>query len=135
MQETSAQAYGRALVVWGQWLRHWRRTHDPRALRTALVCQQIAAEKLAVWQAELKLSQSALLAAHEARAARTVLGLDKVVLREIRRDEQALLRALRLTPDALAENTGADPLPRWLVAPLKPRLRRTADWAPDKLVI
>jgi hypothetical protein len=127
MQETSAQAYGRALAVWGQWLRHWRRTRDPRVLRTALVCRQIAAEKLAVWQAELKLSQSALLAAHERRAARTVLGLDKVVLSEIRRDEQALLQALQPIADELAGSTGADPLPRWLVAPLKLRLRGTAD--------
>ena len=52
----------RALIVWGQWLRHWCRTRDPRALRTALICEQIAAEKLAVWHGELKLHRSALQA-------------------------------------------------------------------------
>jgi hypothetical protein len=39
----------------GQWLRHWCHAREPRALRTALVCKQIAVENLAVWQAELAL--------------------------------------------------------------------------------
>jgi hypothetical protein len=51
MAETSAQAYARAHAVWRQWLRHWHLTGKPRALRTALVCGQIAEEKLAAWQA------------------------------------------------------------------------------------
>jgi len=51
MTETSAQAYARAHAVWRQWLKHWHLTGDPRALRTALVCGQIAEEKLAAWQA------------------------------------------------------------------------------------
>ena len=51
MTETPAQAYARAHAVWRQWLKHWHLTGDPRALRTALVCGQIAEEKLAAWQA------------------------------------------------------------------------------------
>jgi hypothetical protein len=101
MQETTAKAYGRALAVWGQWLRHWRLTRDPRHLRAVLVYRQIAAEKLAVWQAELKLSRSAILAAREERVARTELALN-TLLRQIRRDER-VLRATRLTliPEAI----------------------------------
>ncbi len=102
MHQTSAQAYGRALTVWGQWLRHWGRTSDPRALGPVYVCESIAAEKLAVWQAELKSRQSALLAAREERAARTELAVDKI-LREIRRDG----RALRTTQLA---DAGGDPV-------------------------
>jgi len=49
--EMPAQAYARAHAVWRQWLKHWHLTGDPRALRTALVCGQIAEEKLAAWQA------------------------------------------------------------------------------------
>jgi hypothetical protein len=52
MTEIPAQAYARAHAVWRQWLRHWHLTGDPRALRTTLVCQQIAEEKMAAWQAE-----------------------------------------------------------------------------------
>jgi len=51
MLETPAQAYARAHAAWSQWLRHWHLTGKPRALRTALVCGQIAEEKLAAWQA------------------------------------------------------------------------------------
>jgi hypothetical protein len=51
MTEMPAQAYARARAVWRQWLKHWHLTGDPRALRTALVCGQIAEEKLAAWQA------------------------------------------------------------------------------------
>jgi hypothetical protein len=51
MTEMPAQAYARAHAVWRQWLKHWHLTGDPRALRTALVCGQIAEEKLAAWQA------------------------------------------------------------------------------------
>ena len=51
MTEIPAQAYARAHAVWSQWLRHWHLTGDPRALRTTLVCQQIAEEKMAAWQA------------------------------------------------------------------------------------
>ena len=53
-QETRAQAHARALVVWGQWLQHWRRTGVPRALHATLVCKQIAAERFAAWRAELR---------------------------------------------------------------------------------
>jgi hypothetical protein len=95
MQETSSQAYGRALSVWGQWLRQYRRTRAPRALQTALVCSEIAAEKLVVWRAELKLNRSAGRAAREEQAERHALALD-AVLREIRDDER-VLRAVRLT--------------------------------------
>jgi hypothetical protein len=52
MTETSAQAYARAHAAWRQWLRHWHLTGDPRALRTALACRQIAEEILAAWQAD-----------------------------------------------------------------------------------
>jgi len=45
------EAYARAHAVWRQWLRHWHLTGKPRALRTALVCGQIAEEKLAALQA------------------------------------------------------------------------------------
>ena len=93
MQETSAQAYGRALAAWSQWLRHWCHTREPHALRTALVCKQIAVEKLAVWQAELAASRPAVRAARTERAARTDLSLE-TILREIRRDERGL-RAVR----------------------------------------
>ena len=44
MTETPAQAYARAHAAWSQWLRHWHLTGKPRALRTALVCGQIAEE-------------------------------------------------------------------------------------------
>jgi hypothetical protein len=44
-------AYARAHAAWCQWLRHWHLTGDQRALRTALVCQQIAEEKLAALRA------------------------------------------------------------------------------------
>ena len=94
LQETSAQAYGRALIVWGQWLRHWCRTRDPRALRTALTCEQIAAEKLVVWHGDLKLHRSALRAARAERVAREELSLHKI-MRQIRRD-QRVLRAMQV---------------------------------------
>ena len=51
MTEIPAQAYARAHAVWRQWLKHWHLTGDPRALRTALVCGQIAEEELAALQA------------------------------------------------------------------------------------
>lgn len=84
----SAHAYARALQIWGQWLRHWRLTRDPRALRTTLACKLIAAEKLALWQAELALNRS-VWAARVERAAREELSIHRV-LRQIRRDERAL---------------------------------------------
>jgi hypothetical protein len=88
MKTPSAHAYVRALQVWGLWLRHWRLTHDPRALRTTLACKLIAAEKLAVWQAELGLRRS-VWAARAERAAREEFSIHKV-LRQIRRDERVL---------------------------------------------
>ena len=57
MMELPAQAYARAHAVWRQWLKHWHLTGDPRALRTALVCGQIAEEKLAAWQAGVQPSR------------------------------------------------------------------------------
>jgi len=75
-------------MMWGQWLRHWRLTRDPRALRTTLACKLIAAEKLAVWRAELALYRS-VWAARAERAAREEFSLHKV-LRQIRRDERVL---------------------------------------------
>jgi hypothetical protein len=88
MKTPSAHAYARALLVWGQWLRHWRLTGDPRALRTTLACKLIAAEKLAIWRAELALDRS-VWAARAERAAREELSLHRV-LRQIRRDERVL---------------------------------------------
>lgn len=99
MQKTPAQAYGHALAVWGQWLRQWRLTRSPRALHTALICEQIAAEKLADWHGELKLNRSAIRAARAERAAREELSLHKI-MRQIRRDE----RELRATQMAAPEN-------------------------------
>jgi hypothetical protein len=66
MTEMPAQAYARAHAVWSQWLRHWHLTGDPRALRTAFVCGQIAEEKLAALQADLPLSRTACRAARAA---------------------------------------------------------------------
>lgn len=88
MQTPSLQAYARALQIWGQWLRHWCLTRDPRALRTTLACKLIAAEKLAIWQAELALRRS-VWAARAERAAREEFSLHKL-LRQIRRDERVL---------------------------------------------
>jgi hypothetical protein len=88
-QETCAQAYARALDVWGQWLRQWRRTGAPRALQTALICKQIASEKFDVWKAELRTDRSSRQAM---RAARTGLSSDKM-LHQIRRDERASAHA------------------------------------------
>ena len=88
MKTPNAQAYARALMMWGQWLRHWRLTRDPRALRTTLACKLIAAEKLAIWRAELALYRS-VWAARAERAAREEFSLHKV-LRQIRRDERVL---------------------------------------------
>jgi hypothetical protein len=84
----SAQAYGRAVEAWGQWLHHWRRTRDGRALRTALACEWIAKERFAVWQAELKVNHS-VWGAHAERAAREQLAVHKV-MRQIRRDQRRL---------------------------------------------
>ncbi len=88
-QATCAQAYARALDVWGQWLRQWRRTGAPRALQTTLICKQIASEKFGVWKAELRTGRSSRQAM---RAARTELSLDKM-LHQIRRDERASAHA------------------------------------------
>ena len=88
MKTPSAHAYARALQVWGQWLRPWHLTRDPRALRTTLACKLMAAEKLAIWQAELGLRRS-VWAARAERAAREEFSIHKV-LRQIRRDERVL---------------------------------------------
>jgi hypothetical protein len=90
---TAAEDYGRALAVWGQWLRQWRRTRDPRALRTALACKRIAVERLAVWQAELRLNRSVRSARTE-RAVREQLSVHRI-MRQIRHDEKELRDALR----------------------------------------
>jgi hypothetical protein len=73
VQETRAQAYARALEVWGQWLRQWRRTGTPRALHATLACKQIASERFAAWRAELRADRSAR---QSMRAARTELVLE-----------------------------------------------------------
>ena len=108
--------YGRALTVWGQWLRQFSHTRAPRALQTALTCREIAAEKLVMWHADLKLSQSAMQTERAERATSTELSLDKI-RREIEGDEQAL-HATGLPPDAAmiawpgefaADNTADDP--------------------------
>ncbi len=87
--QTTAQVYGRALTVWGQWLRQYRHTRAPRALQTALACREIAAEKLIVWHADLKLIQSAMQTERAERVALTELSLDKIRC-EIEGDELAL---------------------------------------------
>ena len=97
MKEPVAIAYARALAVWSQWLRHWRHTGDPRAFRTALACKQIALEKKAAWKAALKANPSALLAAREERAARSELGLHRI-LRELKRQERELVHIAVLLP-------------------------------------
>jgi hypothetical protein len=77
----------------------------------ALICEQIAAEKLAVWNGDLKLNHSAIRAARTERVARKELPLDEII-RQIRRDEQEL-RAMqavdiaRRAPDIADE---ADPV-------------------------
>ena len=121
MQETSAHAYGRALAVWGQWLCHWRLTREPRHLRTALACRQIAAEKLAVWHSDLKLNPSGIRAARAERAAREEMSLHKII-RQIRHDERKLHAmqvaapedmarwARALMADELGERREADPV-------------------------
>jgi hypothetical protein len=97
--QSSAQAYGRSLTVWGQWLRQYRHTRAPRALQTALICREMAVEKLALWHADLKLIQSAMQADRAERVARTELSLDKI-RREIEGDEREL-HTTGLAPDAL----------------------------------
>ena len=97
--ETSAQAYGRALTVWGQWLRQYRHTRTPRALQTALTCREIAAEKLVIWHADLKLIQSAMQTERAERVARTELSLDEI-RREIESEER-VLGAAGLAPDTV----------------------------------
>ena len=86
VQETRAQAYARALEVWGQWLRQWRRTGAPRALHAALTCKQISSERFAAWRAELRADRSAR---QSMRVARTERALDQMLV-QIRRDEEAI---------------------------------------------
>lgn len=97
--QSSAQAYGRALTVWGQWPRQYRLTRAPRILQTALACREIAAERLVIWHADLQLIQSAMQAERAERVARTELSLDKI-RREIEDDEQVLC-ATGQPPDAV----------------------------------
>ena len=101
LQETSAQAYGRALAVRCQWLRQWRLTGSSRARQTALICEQIAAEKRAVWHGELKLHRSAIWAARVERAAREELSLHKI-MRQIRQDERVLRATQVAAPEDVA---------------------------------
>ena len=100
MKDPTAIAYARALAVWAQWLSHWRLTREPRHLRTALACRQVAAEKLAAWHAELRLSRSALLAARVTRTARAV---DRT-LRAIRHDQQVLFATQSASEEATPED-------------------------------
>jgi hypothetical protein len=104
VQETRAQAYARALDVWGQWLRQWRRTGAPRALHAALTCKQIASERLAAWRAELRADRSAR---QSMRVARTERALDQMLV-QIRRDEEAIESARDLTPDDMAGALAVD---------------------------
>jgi hypothetical protein len=46
----------RALEAWRAWISQWRRTGDPRALRTAQACEQIAREKLVIRRPSLHCS-------------------------------------------------------------------------------
>lgn len=80
--ETNAQAYARAVHVWVTWLRHWRRTRDPRALHAARVCRQNVREILSVRRVELMRRQAAY------RARRADLTLDQTMY-QIRSDEMA----------------------------------------------
>jgi hypothetical protein len=105
VQETRAQAYARALEVWGQWLRQWRRTWGPRALHATLASKQIAAEKFAAWRAELQADRSAR---HAMRAVRTELALDQT-LAQIRRDEQAIKSSGSFASGELAAVLADDP--------------------------
>lgn len=88
-RETRAQAHARALEVWGQWLRDWRRTGAPRALHATLVCRQIAAERFAAWRAELR---SDRLARRSMRAARTERVLEQMLV-QTGRDERVIRSA------------------------------------------
>lgn len=99
--ETNAQAYGRALAVRCQWLHQWRLTRSSRALQTALICEQIAVEKRAVWHGELKLHRSAIWAARAERAAREELSLHKI-MRQIRQDERVLRAVQVAAPEDVA---------------------------------
>ena len=101
-QETRAQAYARALEVWAQWLRQWRRTKAPLALHATLICKQIAAEKFAARRTELQADRSAR---HAMRDARTELALDQM-LAQNRRDERASRSAGELI-EALADDADA----------------------------
>ena len=98
VQETRAQAYARALEVWGQWLRQWRRTGAPRALHAALTCKQISSERFAAWRAELRADRSAR---QSMRVARTERALDQMLV-QIRRDEEAIESARGLAADDMA---------------------------------
>jgi hypothetical protein len=99
--QKSAHAYGRALAVWGQWLRQYRHTRAPRALQTALACREIAAEKLAIWHADLKLTQSVIQANRAARIARLELCLDEI-RQEIQSDERMLRETGLAAPEAMS---------------------------------
>jgi hypothetical protein len=102
--QPAAQAYGRALAVWGQWLRQYRHTRAPRALQTAIACREIAAEKLGIWHAELKSIRSVRQAERVARSVRSELFLDKIQ-HEIQGDESVLRKA------GLALPVGMSPWP------------------------
>jgi hypothetical protein len=103
--QPSAQAYGRALTVWGQWLRQYRHTRSPRALQTALACREIAAEKLGIWHADLKSIHSVLQADRAERVARSELFLDQI-RQEIRSDEQMLREAGLAPSEAMSQWSG-----------------------------
>ena len=103
--QPAAQAYGRALSVWGQWLRQYRHTRAPRALQTALACREIAAEKLDIWHVALKSNQSVLQADRAERVARSELLLDEI-RQEIRSDEQMLREAGLAPSEAMSQWSG-----------------------------
>ena len=96
VQETRAQAYARALEVWGQWLRHWRRTGAPRALHATLICKEIASERFAAWRAELRAERSARQSIRIARTERDLQQTAKSPLQMhgIRGDQRLIFGAL-----------------------------------------
>ena len=98
-QETRAQGHARALIVWGQWLQHRRRTGAPRALHATLVCKQIASERFAAWRAELR---SDRLARRSMRAARSELVLDQMLVQS--GCDERVIQSMNNSAEALVDD-------------------------------
>jgi hypothetical protein len=73
-----------------------------------LACEWIAREKLAAWQAELKLHHP-VWAAHAERAAREQLAIHKI-MRQIRRDQRLLYTEI-IAAVLVPEGGSADEFP------------------------